>query len=65
MKARLGSARHAMHSRFPLAEHLWLEWLNDEAASASSEETIKKTVQLFALAVQDYLSVPLWSKYIE
>ena len=65
MKARLALARQSMHSRFPLAEPLWLEWLDDETAACTTEERSKKTEQLFGLAVQDYLSVPLWAKYIQ
>ena len=64
MKARLALARQAMHSRFPLAEPLWIEWLDDEIAASTTEERHRKTEQLFGLAVQEYLSIPLWAKYI-
>lgn len=65
MKARLASARQAMHSRFPLTEHLWTEWLDDEIAASTTEAKCKETEKLFSLAVQDYLSIPLWARYLQ
>lgn len=50
-----------MRENFPLTEHLWVEWLDDEAPATSCAEM----VQLFELAVGDYLSIPIWHKYLE
>lgn len=65
MKARLSAARKAMHSKFPLSEPLWLEWLDDESAGTHSEASRKAVEELFDRAVQDYLSIPIWLKYIQ
>jgi hypothetical protein len=61
LKERLKGARRAMQERFPLTEQLWTEWLDDESSASSPEET----TQLFQMAIGDYLSVPLWRKYLE
>ena len=65
MRARLTTARTAMHSKFPLSEPLWIEWLDDEIAACHNEESINHVEQLFGLAVQDYLSIPIWTKYLK
>lgn len=64
MKARLKSARQAMHSRFPLAESLWLEWLADEEEAVESPQDAEEVEKLYELAVQDYLSIAIWAKYL-
>jgi hypothetical protein len=61
LKERLKGARRSMQERFPLIEQLWTEWLDDEMSASSPAEM----TQLFELAVGDYLSVPLWRKYLE
>ena len=61
LKERLKGARRAMQERFPLTEQLWTEWLDDEALASTPTEM----AQLFELAIGDYLSVPLWRKYLE
>ena len=48
-----------------MTEKLWLEWLQDETASADSVASRQQTEKLFQEAVQDYLSVPIWKAYIE
>ena len=65
MKARVRSAREAMYARFPLAEPLWLEWLDDEVPAATSPATVAEVERLFQQAVQDYLSISIWAKYLQ
>ena len=65
MKSRLHTARKAMRTRFPLAEPLWLEWLEDEQAGLRSSDDTGEVESLFELAVQDYLSVNIWLKYLK
>jgi len=65
MKARVKSARQAMYARFPLAEPLWVEWLEDETAAATSPAAGAEVERLFQLAVQDYLSINIWAKYLQ
>lgn len=48
-----------MHDLFPLSEHLWLQWLEDAAETGEGSMPA-----LFDLAVQDYLSVPIWQQYL-
>ena len=56
---RLDAARRAMHDLFPLTEQLWLEWLDDAAETGEGS-----LAPLFDFAVQDYLSVPIWERYL-
>lgn len=60
LKEKLKKARKAFQVKFPLSEKLWLEWIEDE--EGSNPEEMEK---LFALAVEDYLSIELWKKYLE
>ena len=54
-----------MHTRFPLSEPLWLEWLEDEESGLeSSKASTQELERLFDLAVSDYLSIPIWLKYL-
>lgn len=65
MKTRLSSARRVMHARFPFSEQLWMEWLDDEIAASSGRGCREAIATLFALAVKDYLSVPIWVRYLK
>ncbi len=64
MQERLRSARRAMHTRFPFSEALWLEWLDDELAGPRTAADQARIEALFDLAVQDYLSIPIWLRYL-
>ncbi len=64
MHERLRSARRAMHTRFPFSEALWLEWLEDELAGSRHAADQARIEALFDLAVQDYLSIPIWLRYL-
>lgn len=48
-----------MHDLFPFTEQLWLEWLDDAAEAGDAPLS-----ELFDLAVQDYLSVAIWERYL-
>ena len=50
-----------MQQRFPLTEVLWKDWLEDEAAAGTDWAYMEG---LFKKAVNDYLSVVLWEKYL-
>lgn len=65
MNARLRSARQQMHSRFPLSEALWLEWLGDEESSLKSAKDVQELENLYLLAVEDYLSIAIWLKFLK
>ncbi len=64
MRERLRSARRAMHARFPFSEALWLEWLDDELPGAREPDARAQAEALLDTAVQDYLSVPVWARYL-
>lgn len=53
-----------MHDRFPLTQQLWLEWLDDEESSLKSAESPQELEKLYDLAVSDYLSIPIWLRYL-
>ncbi|KAJ3417359.1 Squamous cell carcinoma antigen recognized by T-cells 3 [Chytridiales sp. JEL 0842] len=60
----LRAARQSMQSLFPLTEELWLEWIEDEKNQATAAEEKKAILDIFSLAVQDYLSIPIWTAYL-
>ncbi|ORY01547.1 hypothetical protein K493DRAFT_405534 [Basidiobolus meristosporus CBS 931.73] len=60
----LKEAREKMHQYFPLTESLWLEWLQDEIAVAVDVEEKERVLTLFEKAVDDYLSIEIWLRYI-
>lgn len=62
-KAR--SAWRAMHSRFPLSEELWFEWLEAELCQVETAGDLLLLCNLYDLAVQDYLSVDIWNQYLQ
>lgn len=64
MRVKLRAAREAMQVLYPLAEALWLGWLQDEAAVAKTPAAAEEVVALFDKAVQDYLSISIWELYV-
>lgn len=44
---------------------LWLDWLADEIELADSTRARQKVADLFAVAVEDYLSPALWTLYCQ
>eukprot|EP00882_Tetradesmus_deserticola_P018726 GHRQ01020111.1.p1 GENE.GHRQ01020111.1~~GHRQ01020111.1.p1 ORF type:complete len:179 (+),score=84.90 GHRQ01020111.1:151-687(+) len=65
LRERLRQARQRMHDLFPFNENQWMDWINDEMAAISSQDDIDRIKALFQLAVQDYVSVPIWESYLE
>jgi hypothetical protein len=65
LHARLREAHERMRSLFPLSEHLWTEWVNDELSQVKDADDVDWIQALFAKATQDYLSVNLWCSYLE
>lgn len=62
--AELRQARESMDSRFAVGEDIWLDWLSDEVALATSSEERIAVTELFQKAVQDEpSSVALWTAY--
>ncbi|KAI8846760.1 hypothetical protein BC829DRAFT_256720 [Chytridium lagenaria] len=61
----LRSARESMHDVFPLTEDLWMQWLEDEKAKSDTEEQRRYILALYTMAVDDYLSIPIWKDYVE
>lgn len=62
MRERLKGARREMRERFPLTEGLWMEWLEDECSGHVLDDAFIR--ELYELAVQDYLSIRLWTNYL-
>jgi len=52
---RIRHARQKFRAVFPLTEELWSEWIREEQGIASTPEAQKRVVDLYRLAVQDYL----------
>ena len=64
LREKLRSARQSMQERYPLTESLWLEWLEDEVA-ALDQTKAADILELFQIAVKDYLSVQIWAAYVK
>jgi squamous cell carcinoma antigen recognized by T-cells 3 len=64
-----------MHKECPLPEQMWLDWITDVEAAAATHGNdndsgtdaaiVPALTPILAKAVSDYLSIPLWIKYIE
>lgn len=65
LHARAREARQAMHKLFPLNEQLWIEWIEDEMEAVKSPADLEHISHLYAAAVKDYLSVNIWSAYLQ
>lgn len=61
---KLRNAREAMSALFPLNPMMWQEWTKDEACLITSSEAVSSIEPLYERAVHEYLSVPLWSEYL-
>lgn len=61
---KLRNAREAMSALFPLNPMMWQEWTKDEACLINSSEAVSSIEPLYERGVQEYLSVPLWSEYL-
>ena len=67
LRRRLGDAREAFATRFPLNETQWREWISDEVRWTKGRRKRRGKVvgALFERAVTDYQSVALWLGYAE
>lgn len=60
-----------MHKECPLPEQLWLDWITEVEAATQVDDDgndaaiVPALTPLLEKAVNDYLSIPLWIKYIE
>lgn len=61
---KLRKAREAMSALFPLNPTMWQEWTKDEACLITSSESVLSIEPLYERGVHEYLSVPLWSEYL-
>eukprot|EP00842_Homolaphlyctis_polyrhiza_P003128 jgi/Hompol1/3816/HPOL_003362-RA len=61
----LRQARRAIAAVFPLTQELWMDWIADEQRLAAEPHEKQALIDLFELAVVDYLSIPIWKLYIE
>ncbi|XP_066142437.1 squamous cell carcinoma antigen recognized by T-cells 3 [Euwallacea fornicatus] len=61
----LRSAFKSFHECYPLTPALWMEWINVEKNLATTAEQHEHVFELFQQAVDDYLSVELWSEYAQ
>lgn len=61
---KLRKAREAMSALFPLNPTMWQEWTKDEACLITSSEAVSTIESLYERGVHEYLSVPLWSEYL-
>ncbi|KAH1015492.1 squamous cell carcinoma antigen recognized by T-cells 3 [Dendroctonus ponderosae] len=61
----LREAFQRFHEYFPLTPALWMEWINVEKCLATTDKQKEFIIQLFDQAVEDYLSVELWSEYAQ
>ena len=52
---RIRHARQKFRAVFPLTEELWSEWIREEEGIASTPEAQKRVIDLYRLAVRDYL----------
>ncbi|EFA84676.1 hypothetical protein PPL_01667 [Heterostelium album PN500] len=62
-KERLRLARKSCQSVFPLPESVWLPWLEDE--KNQNDLDYQQMIDLFELAIKDFLSVRIWIKYCQ
>ncbi|KAF9133230.1 Splicing factor [Mortierella sp. 14UC] len=65
MFEELREAREAMNKIYPLSEDLWMDWINDEANMATSEDEKRHVLSLYERATTEYLSIKIWKSYID
>ncbi|KAK9472157.1 uncharacterized protein V1510DRAFT_418125 [Dipodascopsis tothii] len=64
MEDELDAARQNFCSLFMVGEVFYLEWINEIKLRGTDIDTKVKVLELYAAAVQDLLSVPLWQSYL-
>ncbi|KAG0375227.1 RNA-binding protein 4F [Mortierella sp. AD032] len=65
MFEELREAREAMNKIYPLSEDLWMDWINDEANMATSEDEKRHVLSLYERATTEYLSIKVWKSYVD
>ncbi|KAF9901075.1 RNA-binding protein 4F [Linnemannia zychae] len=65
MFEELREAREAMNKIYPLSEDLWMDWINDEANMATSEDEKRYVLSLYERATTEYLSIKVWKSYVD
>ncbi|XP_022723457.1 squamous cell carcinoma antigen recognized by T-cells 3 isoform X7 [Durio zibethinus] len=60
---KLREARENMNALFPLSPSMWVEWAKDEA-SLSNDSDSEAVEKLYERGISEYLSIPLWSEYL-
>lgn len=61
----LREAYKRFYECYPLTPELWLTWIKLEMGIASTPQEKENILEIFDLAVQDYLSVDLWQEYAQ
>ncbi|KAK1274923.1 Heterogeneous nuclear ribonucleoprotein 1 [Acorus gramineus] len=62
---KLRQAREAMSALFPLSPNMWQEWAKDEASLRTGSEAFSEIEKIYERGVQEYISVSLWSDYLD
>ena len=66
MRVRLKDARETFAAKFPMHEHLWLDWITDALAEAAGGRMQYPEVVLLAQrALLDYNTASLWQRLLE
>ena len=66
MRVRLKDARETFAAKFPMHEHLWLDWISDALAEAAGGRMQYLEVVLLAQrALLDYHTASLWRQFLE
>lgn len=61
----LREAYKRFYECYPLTPELWLTWIKLEMGIASTPQEKENVLEIFDIAVQDYLSVDLWQEFAQ
>ncbi|BFG20000.1 hypothetical protein CerSpe_062730 [Prunus speciosa] len=62
---KLRQAREAMNELFPLTPSMWQDWAKDEASLSTGSDAFPAIEKLYERGVFEYLSISLWSDYLD
>ncbi|PQQ20561.1 squamous cell carcinoma antigen recognized by T-cells 3 [Prunus yedoensis var. nudiflora] len=62
---KLRQAREAMNEPFPLTPSMWQDWAKDEASLSTGSDAFPAIEKLYERGVFEYLSISLWSDYLD
>lgn len=66
MRVKLKDARETFAAKFPMHEHLWLDWISDTLEEASGGRMQYPEVLLLTQrALLDYQTASLWQQFLE